>query len=308
MNILTPILVNGVALQNYPLAQHTSWRVGGAADFCFQPNSAAELQSALAQIPESEEPFFLGLGSNTLIRDGGIPGYVILTRGLGRLSQLSEEGLIYAETGVSCATLARFAARQGLGGLEFLAGIPGTVGGALAMNAGANGSETWEFVDSLEMINQAGKVMQRFPPEFAVEYRKARGLPKEWFLGATFKCKKISKEASLSLIKEYLDRRQKTQPINLANCGCVFVNPVGAYAGNLIERAGLKGVHIGDAWVSDLHANFIVNQGQACASDIEALIKYVSDVVFEKFKIRLQTEVKIVGQQGFKDDQFGING
>lgn len=284
-------------LRHYPLAPHTSWKVGGAADVCFQPSSVAELQSALTQIPESEEPFFLGLGSNTLIRDGGVRGYVILTRGLDKIFKAETDDLIYAEAGVSCATLARFAARQGLGGLEFLAGIPGTVGGALAMNAGANGSETWGFVNSVEMINQAGKVTQRFPSDFNIHYRKAIGESKEWFLSASFKCRKTNKEESLAVIKQYLDRRQKTQPIHLPNCGCVFVNPEGAHAGNLIDQAKLKGIRVGAAAVSELHANFIVNQGEATAKDIEGLIGHISGVVFEKFGIRLQTEVKIIGQE-----------
>ena len=299
---LTDVVMTCPVFLNYPLAQHTSWQVGGSADVCFKPASIAELQDALKKIPANQQPFFLGLGSNTLIRDGGIRGTVISTRGLDRLHRIELTDLIYAEAGVSCATLARFAARQGLGGLEFLANIPGTVGGALAMNAGANGSETWQFVESVETISQSGVTTQRLPSEFAIAYRKATGRAVEWFTGATFRCQKTSKEQSLSLIKDYLDRRQKTQPINLPSCGCVFVNPEAASAGSLIDQAGLKGMRIGGAIVSELHANFIVNQGQATSNDIERLIVRVADSIFNKFKIRLQAEVKIVGE--IKDEQF----
>ena len=283
--------------RDYPLAKHTTWKVGGSAAYCFFPKSLHELQLALRSVPDNQSPFFLGLGSNTLIRDQGISGYVIITRGLSDLVKLKNENRIVAQAGVSCASLARFAARNGLGGLEFLAGIPGTVGGALAMNAGANGCEMWDRVESVEVITRSGSIIKRKPEEFSVTYRKAKGNNDEWFATATLHCPSIDKVQSFSIIKQYLQRREETQPINQANCGCVFKNPSSEQpAGQLIERAGLKGKVIGGAMVSPKHANFVVNCGNATAADIEALLCLVSDSIFDKYAVRLQHEVKIIGE------------
>lgn len=280
----------------YPLAQCTAWKVGGTARFCLKPQSVIALQGALREVPLSAQLRFLGLGSNSLVSDQGFDGYLILTRGLNKLSKVKDSNIIDAQAGVSCATLARFAARQGLGGLEFLAGIPGTVGGALAMNAGANGSETWDFVRSIETIARSGEVFKRSPEAFSVSYRKATGKAHEAFLSASFQCKPVVKKDALALIKSHLDRRQATQPINQASCGCVFRNPKNQHAGELIEQAGLKNLRIGGAVVSEKHANFIINEGSATASEIFALIQQVSDSVFDKFGVRLIPEVKIIGE------------
>lgn len=281
----------------YPLARHTTWRVGGHAKICFQPCDYASFKAALTSLPKAESLYFLGLGSNTLIRDGGIDGCVFLTRGLNLCIKLSADPVLAAQCGVSCASLARFAARQHVGGFEFLAGIPGTIGGALAMNAGANGSEIWDFVDCVFMINRYGDIIKRGAEEFTVEYRKVESAREEWFYSAHLRGFTRQREESQALIKSYLQRRSDTQPINQANCGCVFKNPHQSSAGQIIEQAGLKGFAIGGAKVSDKHANFILNTGHASSTDIELLLQHITDTVFNKYAIKLQHEVKIIGKK-----------
>jgi UDP-N-acetylmuramate dehydrogenase len=204
--------------------------------------------------------------------------------------------MIKVEAGVSCASMARFAARNNLSGGEFWAGIPGTMGGALRMNAGCHGGETWQYVVEVQTINRHGEIRVRKPEEFEIGYRHVSGLGDEWFLSATLKLAEGSKETSLELIKELLAHRANTQPINEYNCGSVFRNPPQNFAARLIESCGLKGFNIGGAMVSQKHANFIINhEGSACAADIEALIHLVQTKVREQTTIELIHEVHIIG-------------
>lgn len=281
---------------NEPLSEYTSWRVGGLADRLYWPADADDLVVFLQALPEDEPLFWLGLGSNVLVRDAGLRGTVICTKGrLKVMKRLGAEG-VYTEAGVPCAHVAKFCAEQHLNGAEFLAGIPGTMGGALAMNAGAFGGETWSLVDRVITINRRGVRQTRAPEDFVVGYRKVCGAADEWFLAAELKLAPGDPDASRERIKALLARRAATQPTNQPSCGSVFRNPAGDYAARLIEGCGLKGYCIGEACVSEKHANFIVNSGGAKATDIETLISYVRAQVELKYQVSLDPEVRIVGE------------
>jgi len=241
--------------------------------------------------------FWIGLGSNLLVRDAGIRGTVINTKGRLKEMHLTEDGLVYVEAGVPCALVARFCGEQGLCGAEFLAGIPGTMGGALRMNAGAFDGETWNIVKQVETIDEHGELKQRQPEEFQVSYRSVKGLNGEWFLAAKLQLQTGDAVASQQKIKGLLEKRNQSQPTNQPSCGSVFKNPEGDFAARLIEQTGLKGYSIGGAQVSTKHANFIVNTGNATAADLETLIKYVQDKVKEQQGINLQTEVCMIGEE-----------
>jgi UDP-N-acetylmuramate dehydrogenase len=277
------------------MRRHTSWRVGGAADQLYLPASLQDLQQFLRGLPPGEPLHFVGLGSNLLVRDGGIRGTVILMH--DTLTELRFEGeTVYAEAGVTCAKLARFAARQHLQGAEFLAGVPGTVGGALAMNAGCHGSETWDVVNRALTIDRHGQIHQRAQIELEIGYRHV-GLPgEEWFVAAWFHLHAGDASVAEEKIKVLLAKRLATQPMNWPNAGSVFRNPEGDHAARLIEACGLKGYRINAAQVSEKHANFIVNLGAATASDIESLIAHVHETVLREQGVELQREVKIVGE------------
>jgi UDP-N-acetylmuramate dehydrogenase len=256
----------------------------------------ADLALFLRQLPPNESLLWLGLGSNSLIRDKGFSGTVILTQGCLKEITLLPDQTIKVEAGVSCASMARFAARNNLAGGEFWAGIPGTMGGALRMNAGCHGGETWQSVVEVQTINRQGEIRIRKAEEFEVGYRHVLGLGDEWFVSATIKLKPGDKETSLQVIKELLEHRANTQPTNEYNCGSVFRNPPGNFAARLIESCGLKGVSVGGAMVSQKHANFIINQhGSASAADIEALIHLVQTKVREQTTIEMIHEVHIIG-------------
>lgn len=287
--------MTAVLLKNECLAKYTSWRVGGPARQMYLPEGKQDLIEFISSLPEQEELFWLGLGSNLLVRDGGIPGTVINTRGRLKVMQLVDTGKIYVEAGVPCAHVARFSTELGLTGAEFLAGIPGTMGGALKMNAGAFGAETWEIVDSVEMVNAKGEVNKRTPEQFEVAYRSVKGQLDEWFLSVELTLKKGESIVSQQKIKSLLEKRGQTQPTNKPTCGSVFKNPPGDYAARLIEACELKGYVIGGACVSEKHANFIENTGNATAADIEALIEYVQQQVQQKQGVSLDTEVCRVG-------------
>jgi UDP-N-acetylmuramate dehydrogenase len=282
-------------LRNEPLRKHTSWRVGGPADLFYTPTSIAELEQLLAGLPAATPVHFLGLGSNLLVRDGGIRGAVIATSGLPRELERLDERRVRASAGLACMLLAKRCVRWQLGPAAFFAGIPGTVGGALAMNAGAFGGETWTHVESVTTIDRRGNVHERRRDEFEIGYRSVRGPADEWFLGATFRFEH-EPASSMDAIKELLARRNAAQPLGVPSCGSVFRNPPGDFAGRLIEEAGLKGLRHGGAMVSDKHANFILNLGQATAADIEALIEEVRAAVERKSGVRLELEVRVVGE------------
>jgi UDP-N-acetylmuramate dehydrogenase len=278
-----------------PLAGYTSWRVGGRARRLYAPADLEDLAAFLASLPPGEPVFWLGLGSNVLVRDGGIPGTVVLTAGLLNGLGLGPDGAVRVEAGVACAKVARFAARRGLEGAEFLAGIPGTMGGALAMNAGAWGGETWALVERVEVLDRHGRRRTRSRAEYLPGYRSVRAPPGEWFVAAHLRLPAGDPSAATARIRTLLRRRAQTQPQGQPSCGSVFRNPPGDFAGRLVESCGLKGLRVGGACVSDKHANFIVNLGDATAADIEALIGRVREAVERAHGVSLETEVKIVG-------------
>jgi len=305
---------------NESLDRYTTWRIGGNAECLYQPKDKSDLQTVLQLLPENTPVNWIGLGSNLLVRDAGVKGLIIYTNGvLNKLDiKCSDEDeqaedqtvcLMNAQAGVACAIFSRKAANSGLNGAEFLSGIPGTIGGALAMNAGAFGGETWRHVVNVTMINDQGRLITRTPDEFNIEYRKieAKKMPngsenkiqrQEWFLSAVFKFKKDEQglEKSKLEIKRLLKKRAETQPTKQANAGSVFKNPENDYAARLIESCGLKGKTINDAQISEKHANFIVNKGAAKAKDVEALIEEIKTAVLMKHQIELETEVRIIGE------------
>jgi UDP-N-acetylmuramate dehydrogenase len=286
----------GEMLYDEPLSGYTTWRVGGPARRLYRPADSADLVQFLQSLPAEEPLLWLGLGSNLLVRDGGFNGTVILT--LGRLDQVEMLGdfRVRVEAGVSSSKLARITARNELCGVEFLAGVPGTLGGALAMNAGAFGSETWDWVEQVETVDRSGQVRLRGPEDFEIGYRKVKGAEGEWFLAAILKLKPGDSESAMNAIQQLLEKRASTQPIGLPSCGSVFRNPDGDYAARLIEQTGLKGSCIGKACVSEKHANFIINTGGAKAAEIEQLMQMVRNKVEDASGVRLVSEVHIVGE------------
>jgi len=309
---------------NEPMRKHTSWRAGGPADRAYFPRDLEDFARFVRTIPADEPVHVVGLGSNLLVRDGGLRGTVVFMH--GGLKQVhpeimpSGERLVYAEAGVASPKVARFAATHGLIGAEFLAGIPGTVGGALAMNAGCYGSETWTITEAVLCVRRDGQMVRRTAADFEIGYRHvelrkdigtdagagsaptpraSRLAPhaEEWFAAAWFRLAPGDGEASRHTIKELLQRRIATQPLDQPNAGSVFRNPPGDYAARLIEACGLKGFVIGGAMVSRKHANFIVNAGDAKAADIEVLIGTVQQRVWEQFGVMLEREVRIIGER-----------
>jgi UDP-N-acetylmuramate dehydrogenase len=286
----------GKLLLNEPMARYTSWRVGGQVDRFYVPAGLADLQMFLRDLPADEPIYFVGLGSNLLVRDGGVRGTVILMH--NALTDLRMEGeMIYAEAGVTCAKLAKFSAKESRQGAEFFAGIPGTLGGALAMNAGCYGSETWNVVAKVITINRRGGLNTREASEFIASYRHIdMPVADEWFIAAWLKLEAGDSQVSTQKIKTLLAQRLSSQPLNMPSAGSTFRNPPDDFAARLIEASGLKGYVMGGAQVSEKHANFIVNLGGANALDIELLIKHMRETVLEKQGVALQQEVKVIGE------------
>jgi UDP-N-acetylmuramate dehydrogenase len=267
------------------MAGHVSWRAGGNAARAYMPADLADLAAFLASLRHDEPLMIVGLGSNLLVRDGGYDGTVIFTHGALKTLRLEADGSIYAEAGVASPKVARFAANHDMTGAEFLAGIPGTIGGALAMNAGCYGGETWNFVE-------------RGPEDFAIGYRHVglKTATDELFVAAWLRFPAGDGKAARDRITELLEKRIASQPLQLPNAGSVFRNPPGDHAARLIEAAGLKGMTVGGARVSEKHSNFIVNpDGTATAAEIEMLIGQVQARVKEMSGIDLIREVRIVG-------------
>ena len=295
VQMISATMIRGEIRYDESMAGHTSWRAGGKADRYCMPADIDDLSLLLKSLPDDENLLWMGLGSNTLIRDGGFRGTVIATQGVMSQLERRENNCVYVGAGVAGAKLARFCANENLYGAEFFAGIPGLVGGALAMNAGAFGGETWRHVVSVETIDRQGEIHQRSPEDYCIGYRSVQGPKDEWFVSALLKFDD-NKHDSIN-IKQLLAKRAESQPTGTANCGSVFRNPENDYAARLIEQCGLKGKRIGGAVVSEKHANFIINDQQATASDIEALIELVQKTVQEQTGIMLQTEVKIIGER-----------
>jgi UDP-N-acetylmuramate dehydrogenase len=277
------------------LAGYTSWRVGGPADRLYLPADRDDLLAFLKTLPEHEPLFWLGLGSNLLVRDGGIRGSVISTRNRLKLMRRIDIDHVFVEVGVPCAHVARYCTERNMSGAEFLAGIPGTMGGALAMNAGAFGGETWSLVEKVLTTDRFGAMQERGAGDYSADYRSVKGGEGEWFLGAWLKLTLGDAEAGRERIRGLLARRAATQPTQQPSCGSVFRNPPGDYAARLIEASGLKGHSLGGACVSEKHANFIVNLGNATAWEIERLIAHVREQVKLKQGVELTPEVRIVG-------------
>ena len=280
---------------NEPMSNHTSWRVGGPAETFFVPSSLEALSEFLHELHASVPVFWFGVGSNLLVRDGGIKGVVISASRVLKDLERVEHYTVRAGSGLPCTQLARQCIRWGIGPCEFFAGIPGTVGGALAMNAGAHGGETWERVASVRTIDRSGVINQRAPNEYSVGYRRLTGPTGEWFIEGTFR---FDPEVtpSMETLNDMLERRKATQPLGLPSCGSVFRNPPDDHAARLIEAAGLKGFSIGGAEVSEKHANFIINKDNASATDVEELIEHVRQSVVEEHGVQLIHEVRIVGE------------
>ena len=283
-----------------PMSKHTSWSVGGNAEILFKPSSISDLKFFLSNFDDNENIYWIGLGSNLLVRDGGYKGVVICTLNLPKEFMEIEENIIKVSSGMPCAIFSKKCTKLKLGPTSFFAGIPGTLGGALAMNAGAFGEETWKNIDSVETINRKGEINKRTPREYKVSYRSVEGMQDEWFLSATFS---LSRDEKINIgdTRKLLSKRAQAQPIGKRSCGSVFRNPIDDYAARLIDEAGLKGEKVGDAIVSEKHANFIINLGSARASDIEKLIYKIKNKVKDKFSIDLQLEVKIIGENSCSD-------
>lgn len=325
--------------KNYLLNKSNTWHVGGKADLVFKPNDILDLQSFLKdlyQINKNIDIYWLGLGSNVLIRDGGIRGLVILTsinknQGLNNLFILDNnnfnkyqfdnfcnfsdfskfdyghefENLIICGAGVPCSKLAKFLVKNHFANGAFWAGIPGTMGGALAMNAGCYGDETWSYVKFVEVINKKGDIYLLSKKDFEIAYRKIKLRSNNiletnnnfGFLNAYLSLEKNYNIDGNLEIKKLLKTRTEAQPIGKLSCGSVFKNPANNYSAKLIQDSGLKGYKIGGAMVSDKHANFIINDKTATANDIETLINYIQQAVQEKTGITLEPEVKIIGEK-----------
>ena len=303
MNMSEPVhftALRGILERDAPLARYTSWRAGGPADLLYRPAGRDDLAAFVRQLPASTPLFVLGLGSNTLVRDGGVRGAVVVLHDPGAALTVAD-GLIYGEAGVASPKVARLAAKLGCADAEFLAGIPGTLGGALAMNAGCYGGETWTHVARVEVLGRDGRFEVRTPSDYAIGYRSVRradGTPPDGiFTAAWLRFAPGDVDQARTRIKELLAKRIATQPLSLPNAGSVFRNPPGDHAARLIEAAGLKGHAIGGARVSEKHANFIVNpDGAARAADIEALIAHARETVRARFGVTLEPEVRVVGE------------
>jgi UDP-N-acetylmuramate dehydrogenase len=309
-------------LHDEPMSGHVSWRAGGMARRLYRPADLTDLQQFLRQTSASEPLLAVGLGSNLLVRDGGYRGTVLLLQGALNELRMEGDGIIYAQAGVAGAKLARFAATNNLCGAEFFVGIPGTLGGMLAMNAGCYGGETWQKVQRVQVLTRSGELLERAPQEYEIGYRHVcrvedRGMrsggrersgfaqssipdpqsPDEFFVGAWLKFEQGDVEAARLEIKALMEKRSASQPLQQPNAGSVFRNPPGQHAAKLIEGCGLKGKRCGGAQVSEKHANFIVNAGGATAADIETLIEEVQAVVQQKTGVALECEVRIVGER-----------
>ena len=289
--------MRGRLMRNVSMARMTTWGAGGRADRVYMPGDVEDLAHFLAGIGPREEVLWVGLGSNLLVRDGGIGGVVVLTsRTLGRIEE-PEGGLVRAGAGVPCAKLARYFAGRGFAGGEFLAGIPGTIGGALAMNAGAHGAEIWDLVHRVETMDRSGGRRWRARDEFEAGYRSVAGAAGEWFIGADLGVVHEEPAAVRARTRGMLRARAASQPIGQRSCGSVFRNPPGDHAGRLVDACGLKGARVGGAVVSEKHGNFIVNERNASSADIEALIDKVRSRVREQTGVDLEPEVRVVGRR-----------
>ena len=290
-------LLKGTLKYDEPMSRHTSWHVGGPADRFYVPEDVEDLCRFLSLLPEQESLTWIGLGSNVLVRDGGIRGTVVCVKNVLDELTVIVPGKLKVGAGLPCVKVARFASTSGLAGADFLAGIPGTMGGALAMNAGAFGGETWDIVVCVETVNRRGIRFVRDKSDYQIGYRSVEPHREEWFISAELSLAEGRNDAGENNIRELLARRAETQPMGVSSCGSVFRNPEGDYAARLIEASGLKGEQVGMACVSMKHANFIINTGGASAGEIEQLIGRVRETVQAKQGVLLKEEVRIIGEK-----------
>ena len=279
-----------------PMSRHTSWKTGGNADYYYIASDINDLAKFISKLPTSTPITWIGFGSNLLVRDGGLPGVVVSVVGLlNELKKINETD-IFIGAGVSCVKVAHFSAKHGLEGIEFLAGIPGTIGGALAMNAGAYGGEIWSYIKEVETINRKGKREIFEKNKFDINYRSVSISENEWFIACKMKLEISTRTVVNDRIKKMLSERADGQPLGKLSCGSVFRNPTNQHAAILIELCGLKGKKVGGAVISDKHSNFIINTGNATSLDIEQLIEFIQACVYEKYDIKLIPEVRIIGE------------
>ncbi|HKC95342.1 MAG TPA: UDP-N-acetylmuramate dehydrogenase [Nitrospira sp.] len=276
------------------LDAYTSFKIGGPADVLVEPADVDDVRRLVKQAGAKKIPLFVVGGTNLLIRDGGIRGIVV---SLSKLRAIKEEpeAVLYAEGGVGMPTLIGHAIRRSLAGLEWAAGIPGTVGGCLVMNAGTRLGEMKDSVKAVRLVNMKGDLMELPAASIPFEYRRAR-LPKGIVVGVWLQLREGVRAEIEKVVKDYLHYRKETQPLTMHSAGCVFKNPPDDSAGRLLEVTGLKGLRVGDAEVSTKHGNFIVNRGHASAADVINLIRTVRRTIKRKAGVQLNLELKIVGE------------
>ncbi|HZH49979.1 MAG TPA: UDP-N-acetylmuramate dehydrogenase [Nitrospira sp.] len=286
--------LRGVVTFGAMLKGYTSFNIGGPADVLVEPADVDDVRRLVKQASARKIPLFVVGGTNLLIRDGGIRGIVV---SLSKLRAIKEEpgAVLYAEGGVGMPTLIGYAIRRSLAGLEWAAGIPGTVGGCLVMNAGTRLGEMKDSVKAVQLVNMKGDVMALPAASIPFEYRRAR-LPKGIVVGVWLQLRQGIRAEIEKVVKDYLHYRRDTQPLTMPSAGCVFKNPPNDSAGRLLEATGLKGLRVGDAEVSTKHGNFIINRGHATAADVIGLIEIVRRTIKHKAGVRLDLELKIVGE------------
>lgn len=290
-------LIEGKVLLDAPMSHFTSIKVGGPADSLFFPKNVDELTKVVRFARQKNIPYLiLGKGTNLVVRDKGIQGWVIsLTQGMKKIRMEGE--VLEAEAGLSLQRLVLFSIQKELEGLEPFFGIPGTVGGGLAMNAGAWGAELKDLILSITVMKEDGELMERPRSKLRFSYRRLN-LPSSWIiLKGRFQLKKGKKEEILERVKSYSEMRKRTQPLDYPSAGSIFKNPTEGPAGKWIEDAGLKGFRIGQAMVSDRHANFIINLGKATAEEVIHLMEWVERKIYQEKGISLEREVRVVGKQ-----------
>ncbi|RIV28215.1 UDP-N-acetylmuramate dehydrogenase [Alicyclobacillaceae bacterium I2511] len=294
--VLAEYGVQGVQA-NEPMARHTTWRIGGPSDLFFRPTSVIELQNVLRAAMRLEIPVIvMGRGSNLLVLDGGIRGLVIQLHDTFAQWTLTE-GCLITQSGRSLVSVANIAIREGMAGLEFATGIPGSVGGAVMMNAGAHGGEVKDVLLWADVLEFDGTLHRMTPEELQFDYRSSvlKDHPAV-VASVAFALHPGNSQEMTARVRQWAQRRSATQPLSQPNCGSVFRNPPGAHAAALIEQAGLKGLIYGGAQISEKHSNFIVNLGTATAKDVLWLMRYAQKTVHDRFDIQLETEVRIIGE------------
>ncbi len=280
------------------MSEHTTFRIGGKADAVCLVRKLGELQILFSYINKENIPYLVvGGGSNLLVRDGGFQGVVIIMREhLASIEQhVKDEKVLVTGGGLPLSNLVKFCSQRGLGGLEFLAGIPGTVGGAVIMNAGAFGNDMGSVVQSIEMLSPQGELISLDRPDLVFSYRASSIQEGSLVIKASLQCTRETPQVVSKRVAEYLARRKAAQPLEYPSAGSVFKNPPGDYAGRLIEETGLKGKKIGGAMISPKHANYIVNTGGARAEDVLALMEMAKEKVREKTGVELEPEIRVVG-------------